>query len=57
MYNIENALRELETLGYWNEAFDAESAWLEHDVWFPPEDLDLPFDTRQMIGQVNAEFG
>jgi len=49
----EKTLWDLERLGYWQEAEDAEAAWAEHKPWHP-DGLSLPLSIRQAVDLVNT---
>ena len=51
---IDLTLYDLERLGYWLEAEEAEIRWRENRPYFPPFYIDLPRDLRSEIGSLNA---
>lgn len=46
-------LSDLERLGFWLEAEEAEGRWKAKRVYNPPYDADIPFYIRQEIWEVN----
>jgi len=49
----EKTLWDLERLGYWAEAQDAEAAWTNREPWHP-DDIQIPLAIRQSIDLINA---
>ena len=50
---INLTLYDLECLGFWIEAEEAEGRWQAGQVYNPPYDADLPFYIRQEIWDIN----
>jgi hypothetical protein len=53
---IDLVLYDLERLGFWLEAEEAECRWEVGRVYNPPYDADIPIYVRQEIWEVNDKM-